>query len=395
MLSSKGGRLHKWCGGQAAERAFHGPLVCDNRKLPNEHSGGPVADEQRRGRQCPDSVMDIMREDWERQTDVIALDRAQVAALLAPVFPGAIVNEIETTQGGRANTNLKVMLSQSAMPVLLRLFVRDGSAGAKEVAILKRLAGRVPVPGVLHFAEDNPITGHPYALLEWVAGLRMDQALADLGQQTRCDMVREAGRCLAGIAAVTFEEAGFLAPDLSIASAFATGSAGFQTFLEEMLAEPCVAARLDPTLGSALLAFAKSEAAILDDLAGAARLTHCDYDPSNILLREEEASWKVAAVLDWEFAVAATPLIDLGHLLRSPWGDEPDFAAALARGYREAGGELAEGWFAAARMLDLLAWLDFLNRPGERPKLFADAQAMIRRTIRDWPAYLQEHGDGP
>lgn len=336
-----------------------------------------------------------MREDWERQTAVVPLDARQVAALLQPVFPGTAIEAVEATDGGRANTNLKVMLRHAADPVLVRLFVRDGDAGAKEVAILKRLAGRVPVPQVLHFAEDNPITGHPYALLEWVAGRRMDQVLAEASRLTRFDIAREVGRCLAGIGDVTFEQAGFLAQDLTIASAFDTGASGFRAFVGEMLGEARVASRLDPALAHSLRAFAAREAQILDHLPGPPRLTHCDFDPSNILLREEATGWKVAAVLDWEFALAATPLIDLGHLLRSPWGDDPAFAAALARGYCEAGGTLPEGWFAAAKMLDLLAWLDFLNRPGERPKLFAEAQEVIRRTISGWPAYLQEYGDGP
>ena len=334
-----------------------------------------------------------MREDWERQNEVIALNAAEITALLEPAFPGATIVSVEPADGGRANTNMKVTQNKSKDPVLLRLFVRDAEAGAKEAAILERLAGQVPLPCILHFAQDNPITGHPYALLEWVEGPRMDRALAEVGKRARCDIAREAGRCLAGIGAVTFERSGFLAPDLSIASAFEPGSTGFLAFVGEMLEGPLVAARLATPLARDLRAFVESEAAVLDELPGPARLTHCDYDPSNILVREEKSGWKVAAVLDWEFAIAATPLIDLGHLLRSPRGDEPAFAAALARGFREAGGALPEGWFAAARMLDLLAWLDFLNRPGDRPKLFADAQAVIRRTIGDWPDYLNGRVD--
>ncbi|WP_264373122.1 phosphotransferase family protein [Pelagibius marinus] len=130
---------------------------------------------------------------------------------------------------------------------------------------------------------------------------------------------------------------------------------------------------------------------MLDDLDPQARLVHCDFDPSNILLTRDGPeggdSWRLAAVIDWEFALAGTPLIDLGHLLRPPQGDIPGFAEALAAGYREAGGELPGEWRAAAKLLDLLAWLDFLNRPGDHPRLFADARRMIEDALVRWPDF--------
>src|SRR5881396_3128952 len=44
----------------------------------------------------------------------IALDRAALAKLLAPVFPGAAVTRFERVSGGLVNTNFKVVLGARA-----------------------------------------------------------------------------------------------------------------------------------------------------------------------------------------------------------------------------------------------------------------------------------------
>ena len=54
----------------------------------------------------------------------------------------------------------------------------------------------------------------------------------------------------------------------------------------------------------------------LEQLDAQRCLVHGDFGKRNVLVREEQGRWKVAAVLDWEFAVAGSPLIDIGHFLR-------------------------------------------------------------------------------
>ncbi|MGQ3028836.1 MAG: phosphotransferase family protein, partial [Ferrovibrionaceae bacterium] len=91
-------------------------------------------------------------------------------------------------------------------------------------------------------------------------------------------------------------------------------------------------------------------------------------------------------VLDWEFAFAGSPFFDFGNILRPPLGDLPGVAAAIATGYREAGGRLPDDWPALSRLVDLLSWADFLNRPVVDAALVADARAMIVRALRSFPA---------
>ena len=93
------------------------------------------------------------------------------------------------------------------------------------------------------------------------------------------------------------------------------------------------------------------------------------------------SGWRVAAVLDWEFAFAGSPFFDFGNLLRPPVGDLDGFAEAVAAGYRQAGAAIPPDWRDLARIADLTAWADFLNRTDATPAVIADARRMIERTV--------------
>jgi hypothetical protein len=104
--------------------------------------------------------------------------------------------------------------------------------------------------------------------------------------------------------------------------------------------------------------------------------------------KEQDDGWgprgttrKLTAVLDWEFALSASGVIDVGNALRfeneSPAVEAERFSAA----YREAGGILDDNWHAQAMFADLLAQLTFLVEQEERPRTFATALGVIDRYL--------------
>ena len=135
-------------------------------------------------------------------------------------------------------------------------------------------------------------------------------------------------------------------------------------------------------LSRELWTFVSAESPILDGSIGAPCLVHGDFDGSNILVRETGGRWEVAGVLDWEYAVGATPMVDIGHILRPPLGDLEPFERGLIAGFVDRGGRLPPDWERVCRLLDLLNWVSYLNRPGAGPNVRASAREMIVRTIR-------------
>jgi aminoglycoside phosphotransferase (APT) family kinase protein len=111
------------------------------------------------------------------------------------------------------------------------------------------------------------------------------------------------------------------------------------------------------------------------------RLIHCDYNPKNILIRKVGPAWKVSAILDWEFAIGGSPLVDIGKFLRFEDELPPGFGESFIRGYVPGAVGLPSNWREVARLLDLAARVNFLERDGQTPKSFRTAVSVITKTV--------------
>ena len=73
-------------------------------------------------------------------------------------------------------------------------------------------------------------------------------------------------------------------------------------------------------------------------------LVHCDFGNRNILVDCVDGRWQVAAVLDWEFALSGSPLLDVGNFLRYETPDMPLREPYFSRAFVESGGFLPDDW---------------------------------------------------
>ena len=174
-----------------------------------------------------------MRARWPRAHALVPVDLAALTELIQPAFPGRTVIASEPTAGGLSNTNLRLTLAERQAPVRLRLYTRHPDRAALEVAVMARASTKVAVPRVLHVTESNPVTGHPYALLDWIDGVRLELAAAD----TPASDLSELGRCIGTVMArfhsVTFDTYGFFDTTLAVAHAIDLGSAGLTAYLRQ------------------------------------------------------------------------------------------------------------------------------------------------------------------
>ncbi len=310
-----------------------------------------------------------MRETWQRSEPPLVPSPEIAEALVRQALPGARVVGMAVLSGGLGNSNIQVDLAGAARATaVLRLWQRKPVEAAKEIALLRRLHEIVPVPAVLAAGPADGRVPAPWAVLEFVEGERLDQAFAGGGDAER--LGRSVGATLARLRAVRFSRSGFLDAALAVATPIPLGGAGLAGYVAHWVAG-IGPGRLGPALCAALAEAVARDGHRLDaDWAMEATLTHADYDPANLLVRDGA----VAAVLDWEFAFAGGPAFDLGHLLRPPAA--PDFIAGIEQGFRP-----APGWQRVARLADLFSWLDFLTRPQAGESLIADSQTMIRAIL--------------
>ncbi|WP_343714958.1 phosphotransferase [Inquilinus sp.] len=304
--------------------------------------------------------------------------------MLVRSLPGRpAVLRVTELPGGLANTNLRLDLD-GPPPVVLRLYQRDPAQAAKERAIHALATQRgIPAPRLLG-GGDDPATGLPFALLDWIEGQRLDEAARGLDDAELPPLPRAVGAALAAIHAVTFDRSGFLDASLTMAQPVDIGSTGLIWFLRHALVDGPGGDRLGRDLAERLVAFAEREAGLLDRWPGPPCLTHSDFGGTNILVRREPGGWAVAAVLDWEFAFAGSPFFDLGNLLRPPLGSRPGVAEAVAAGYRAAGGALPAEWRRMAALADLFSWAEFLTRPAVSDAVVATARQRIAEMMVLW-----------
>ncbi|MGK9166992.1 phosphotransferase [Inquilinus limosus] len=308
----------------------------------------------------------------------------EAATALARSLPGRpTVLRVTELSGGLVNTNLRLDLDCHP-PAVLRLFQRDPAQAMRERAIHALAAERgLPAPRLLGSGED-PATGLPFALLEWIDGRRLDETARGLDDAVLQPLARSVGAALAAIHAVRFDCTGFLDGSLAVAEPVDVGAAGLIGFLRHVLVDGPGGDRLGRDLADRLVVFAEREAGLLDRWTGPPCLTHSDFGGTNILVRPEADGWAVAAVLDWEFAFAGSPFFDFGNLLRPPLGTRPGFAEAVAAGYRAAGGALPAEWHRMAALADLFAWAEFLIRPNVSDAVIATARQRITDTMALW-----------
>jgi aminoglycoside phosphotransferase (APT) family kinase protein len=323
-----------------------------------------------------------MKERWTRDRPEIALDLPTITELLQPVLPGAVVSGFERVSGGLINTNVKVTVSGLPRPVLLRLYQGSPAGARTEVAVAARIAGSVPVARFLYFSPRDPVTGHPYAITEWVDGERLDEVIDLLAGREIENLGRALGQSAAAIHAFAFERSGFFEDGLHVGAAIDMGRKGLLAYLRQCLVDGPGGTRLGPELTSAVMSFAEREGEVLESWRNPPCLVHGDFNGRNILVRPSpERGWEVAAILDWEFALSASPALDFGNFLRPPLGRDEELVAAFGRGYREAAGSLPPDWRHVALVADLFAWADILSRPATGAAAIADACRFLREMI--------------
>jgi len=324
-----------------------------------------------------------MEEDWGRRHDFVALEEATLTSMLQPVFPGKSVVSAQLLTEGHCNTNYKIRVSGLDDAFVLRLYIRDRTACQKDRDILGLVQERVPIAHLLYADTEHDV---PYAVMKWVDGVLLSDILATGEVAEIADCAYAAGATLANIGTYTFPQGGFFGPGLVIAEPFNEDTT-FLALIELFLFKGNGGQRLGKELTDRLWQFVTRNVDYLAAADGPARLVHSDYKGINLLMRQEDAGWQTAAVLDWEFAFAGSPLTDIGNMLRREYECPPVYASRFIQGYRENGGQLPEGWKKAAKLMDLISLCEFLNDPTSGEVRIRDVTGLIMGTLEHWDEF--------
>jgi len=293
-------------------------------------------------------------------------------------FPGCRVLSSEPLGDGKRNANFRLQLDPASAPVVLRIYEHDPSLCQKEVDLMRLVGGSVPVPEVIyaepHGGEDLP----PFTLTRWIEGITFKGLKRSGDVEAIAQAEQAAGEILAAIGRFQFPKPGWLAPGPTVGAPLLEGADPTPRFIDLCLAAENLQQRVPADLRDHTHALVWSWAPQLAALDAETSLVHGDFNKRNLLLRRVGGRWRVAAVLDWEFAVSNSPLGDLGSFLRYERAARPVAEPHFSTGYMRAGGRLPDDWRRLARMVDLVALCESLTHDGLPDDVIAELVELVR-----------------
>jgi len=300
--------------------------------------------------------------------------RAAVRRIIAQAFPCDETLEIAALRGGQSNASFRVGLARNG-DVVVRMYRRDPAAMRKEIALLERLTGDVPVPALLSSGDDE--RAGPFVIYRYVPGVTLREL-----KQTGDRVVLAQAAFATGYALATLGRharvAGtpFRAGDPALASA--TTLPGF---LQACAADDVFGRSAGPRAAERLReAVALWHGQLLGLLAEPV-LIHGDFSRSNVIVRCDERPL-VAAIIDWEFACGGSPLFDIGHFLRYERTGDAQLEPHFHEGFLAGGGVLPAKWRTLARLADLAGLAGALTKralPGAARK---ELRKLLERDVR-------------
>ncbi|MBB6730329.1 phosphotransferase family protein [Cohnella zeiphila] len=316
-----------------------------------------------------------MDEHWERTYPFRALTEAEVNERLEAIDRSLRVDELVPMAEGKRNTNYRVRLRGSGSVLLLRLFVPGDDGWRKEAALRKLLEDRVPMQRMLAAGDRGDKDDRAYGIYEFVEGQTLLERIVRDGQAPVPALARELGRTLAAIHSVRFERHGFLDERLNVSEPISPLREWYPMFLNDRARK-----RLGDERSERILKLAESCRPLLDGMdRRTARLVHGDFRPTNLIVRDG----RVAAVIDWEFAMASHPAGDWGQLFRYAHLFDAESKKAFAAGYEEGSGErLPPSWEVEGALRDLANLLQMLGDEESKPNKEADLIRLISASVR-------------
>lgn len=222
------------------------------------------------------------------------------------------------------NANVTSLVETADGPMVLRHPPADtvsdlaGAGIAREFRFISAIAGKAPVAEPVLFCDDPTVLGAPFSLTRFVSGTAITDTLPPAypnNVETRDAVGHALIDALASVHAIAPVPAEL--GDTDKARTFVARQ--IERWRAVRSAHAVRDLPLIETLGAWLAANAPEPEAV--------RIVHCDYHLDNVLM--DPAVPQVRAILDWEMATLADPMVDVG-LVTAMWNRDEDLPFGFA-----------------------------------------------------------------
>jgi Ser/Thr protein kinase RdoA (MazF antagonist) len=267
----------------------------------------------------------------------------EAARQLLPDFDLASLSPLD---GGEVHTNYAIRIADGR-ELVLKVYRGELSwKRDKEAFLLRLVAGRVPVPEIVH-------EGAGFLLMTRVPG-----APARFSGADPVEVSRQVGGLLRDLHAITFDSFGYI--ETRVTSPVATNLEYMHRRIERKVRSgpPALREPLERYFAEREGAFTGCETAVL---------CHNDAHDANVLV----VDGRITGLIDWENAVAADPILDLAKAYAFSDGSSDETLEALVDGY----GPLRPDWrdafdlYVVDHLLELWVWFSQIGLSDPLPEL--------------------------
>lgn len=316
----------------------------------------------------------LLKSNWERFANTVPIDIEMATSLLSPFIKDNI-HTLTLLSNGCVNSNYKVTFHSEHPPVVLRLYVRNKDALAREVALQELIKQTLPVAKILYHDTSLNHCSYPYAIMEWIEGELMRDVILRKDNNAIAECAFAAGSLLSQLKAFRFNSRGTLNTDLSVSSL--SEEEAYLTFTHLCLHDPVITDVLGVKLAAAVLEYITVHDHLLT-MNNDAELTHGDFDATNMLVKKVNDHYEIAALLDWEFAMSDSYFLDMGIFLRYAHRLPDCYEREFINGLKTMTA-LPAYWKTLTYLMDILCLLSILydNRHIQRPLMKQDIKSLL------------------
>jgi aminoglycoside phosphotransferase (APT) family kinase protein len=320
---------------------------------------------------------------WFRAEPRRTLSASMVERIVDRAFPGGRSLDLLPLSDGLRNANFRLRVTPKGELFVLRIYEHDPSLCQKELDLYLLLRKTVPVPEVIYAEANGTEDAPPFALLRYVEGATFREVHRSGDTGAIAQAATSVGEVLASIGHIRLAKAGWLGPGLNVCAAEQRVPEPIPRFVDACLTSERLGRRVPAGLRGAISNLMWSWAPRFEGLEDKTVLAHGDFGKRNLLMKETAGEWRVAAVLDWEFAVSGTPLMDIGHFLRYERWSRPRVEPHFSNGYLNAGGVLPEDWRRLARIVDAASLCESLTHEYLPEEVVPELVELVRATVED------------
>ena len=320
---------------------------------------------------------------WLRAKPRRSLPARVLEDIVGTAFPRSRLVDVQPFADGFRNANFRLRLDSIPGFVVLRIYEHDPSLCAKEVDLLNLIKYSVPVSAIIHAEPEGLNEIPPFVFMHYVEGISLRELKRKGDSGSIAQAAHSAGQTLAVISRTTFTKSGWLGPGPAVGAPLLEGANSGPRFVDLCLASGNSRIYLGSELTDQIHALVWSYAPQLAALDDERCLVHGDFGKRNLFVHQVKGEWRVAAVLDWEFAISGSPLTDVGHFLRYECASCPVAEPHFSEGYLHAGGRLPDEWWRQARVLDLIALCESLTHDELPHDVVAELVDLVRATVEN------------